>query len=226
MERNVSVHDLNLLYRQVIEILMKKGFKATTMDVVAAQLGMSKRTLYEIFDSKQDLIEQTLKYVGERHKDFINRALSDSPNVMEAMLRISIYFGQLMEIVDPIFFRDMDDRYPEIRQHYDDNICTRSEVLMKLFSKGVEQGVFRTDVDYTVHIRMLDVLLEGLKKMENIYTGEITIARFYRAMTMTILRGIATPEGMKVLEEAIARYDAETPDPFAMSMEGEGCERS
>ena len=63
-------------------ILLKNGLKSTTMDSVASALAMSKRTLYEIFESKKDMILKVVSYWQHQHRTKIEGIFADSKNVM------------------------------------------------------------------------------------------------------------------------------------------------
>ena len=86
MTRNdLSTEAYSTLLEAIMPIILRNGLKATTMDLVASSLSMSKRTLYEIFDSKQNMIEQVLGHVFKRSEEQYSRIFREEPDVMTAI---------------------------------------------------------------------------------------------------------------------------------------------
>lgn len=197
--------DHHTLLESITELMLSQGLKAMTMDSVASALGISKRTLYEIFDSKDDMIKATLTYLEERHTQAIVRTFQECDNVMEACLRIGITMGQVMQRVAPDFFRDMDRLYIRTRDEYERRREIRQKGMLKIMGIGVKQGVFRDDLDLLTHIRLMDIQLESLKRMEELFPKDITTEYVNRTIVLNFLRALATYKGMRILDEICAR---------------------
>ena len=100
MTRNdLSTEAYSTLLEAIMPIILRNGLKATTMDLVASSLSMSKRTLYEIFDSKQNMIEQVLGHVFKRSEEQYSRIFREEPDVMTAMLRVFAHQRDIMSEV-------------------------------------------------------------------------------------------------------------------------------
>lgn len=175
--------------------------KSTTMDEVASYLGMSKRTLYEIFTSKKDMIMDVMKYWQGEHDTRIRRIFEDADNMMEAFHDVFRYHHDMLIIVNPSFFEDLDDYFPDARKEFERNGAERREGLMARINEGIEQGVFRPDVNYELSLRLVDVQMESLKRMEEHFSPQITLSEAFKAITTGFLRSVATPEGMKILDK-------------------------
>lgn len=193
-------------YRQllgkIVEILLEKGFKATTMDSVAAALGMSKRTLYEIFDSKSTMIKEALSDLQRQNQEYFVRVFEESENVMEALIKVFKHNRDLIDRVNVDFYRDMDRLYKARREDYEKSREGHHEKMQQLFSEGVKQGMFRPDVDYNVQSRIISLQLEAMKRIEELFPKDMTLQRVFDAIIIGFLRSIASPEGMRVLERA------------------------
>ncbi len=68
-----------------LELFVKKGCKAVTMDDVARENGISKRTLYEIFKDKTDLLEECLRYMYNQMEEYFNSIKGNTGNVIETL---------------------------------------------------------------------------------------------------------------------------------------------
>lgn len=189
------------LLSRIVPILIERGLKATTMDTVAAQLGMSKRTLYEIFGSKSDMLREALAAHERQSQQFFKKAFEESDNVMEALFKIFTYNRDLVKKVNVAFYKDMDRLYKDKRKEYEQTRESRHENMLKMFKLGVDQGMFRPDVDYTIQSRMMGIQMEALKRSEELFPKDIPLQRVFDTIIIGFLRGIASKEGMTILDK-------------------------
>lgn len=203
------------LLQGIEDLLTAKGFKATTMDLVAASLGISKRTLYETFDNKEDMIMAVLDYMNKKHLDKIKDIFNHCPNTMEACFRICEYQIKFINSINIHFFRDMHTRFKLYRNEYDELEKLRNREMLKVFMLGIKQGVFRRDVNYPIQIRMLKVQMESLKRMEEIFPDEFTCEDILRSISLGFLRSIASPEGMHILDVLLDQKNQQIINPDA-----------
>ncbi len=181
-------------------ILLKNGMKATTMDSVASALSMSKRTLYEIFDSKKDMILRAIDYWQKQRRKTIENIFSSSKTVMEALVRTFTYHKKLMAEVNVDFFFDMDEYVPEVRELYDNHGDLWIDKLMYAINLGIEQGVFRQEINYPFMLRMMRVQMESLRRMDEELPEGITIPDAFDMIAVSFLRSIATQEGIQIVD--------------------------
>lgn len=203
----ISEEAYEALVKSIFPIILRKGMKATTMDSVAAQLSMSKRTLYEIFESKKGMLVAVISYF---HRQFHNRAVeifNEAGSVIEAIYRILQMHQQVMQQGHPDFFRDMDENYKSLRHIYDEEQKNWNNDIVTILRMGMKQGVFRKDVNYPVTIRLTRLQMESLKRMEEFFPSDITMAEAFDAISVGFLRTIATAEGIAILD----RMRAEEP---------------
>lgn len=190
------------LYGKIEQVLVKRGMKGCTMDVVAATLGMSKRTLYEIFGSKDEMIRRVLADMDTRHRADCEKIFRETPNVMEAMARYAFYTQRAMQRLSPEFLQQLQIS-PELRRHKREEADKNTDRLMALVRRALDQGVFRQDVDYPVSLRLLSLQYESLACMSDIFPPQVTLPQAFQAITIGFLRSIASPEGMRILDKII-----------------------
>lgn len=128
------------LLMSISDIIREKGLKNTTMDSIAKTLGMSKRTLYEIFGSKQRMVMCVFDHVHSKMRSDYERMFAEAGNVMEALLSIFIHHRDTMRLVSVDFFRDMDELYPEVHSHYHKDQKEINVWMNNIYNKGVEEG--------------------------------------------------------------------------------------
>ena len=184
----------------IISALMKNGLKGTSMDSLASALQMSKRTLYEIFGSKENMFREVHDYfhkkIFEKFKDIFNT----SQNVMEAIIRSFLYNRDLMSNLSADFFREMED-FANKNNIVSKNHKHHHDQLYEILKNGVAEGYFRDDINLRVQCKMLSVQMQALKNTEELFPEDITLLDVYDSISIGFLRGISSPKGLAELEK-------------------------
>lgn len=215
MERtDLTDEQFSRLVDAIFPILAESGPSHTTMDVVAKRLSMSKRTLYEIFGSKDKMIVEVMRHLEQNHHMEIERIIRSSANVMETMAGVLIYHQQVMRRLSVDFFRDMDTRYRHLRREYEANTSRWEEYISSAVKLGLRQGVFRADTNYKVMFTLFRVQMESLKRMEEFFPPGITLLEAYNVISIGFLRSIATEKGMKTLDQLTTKFNIRTDNDF------------
>ncbi|MDE5652442.1 MAG: TetR/AcrR family transcriptional regulator [Muribaculaceae bacterium] len=201
------------LLDEVYKILIEKGIKSTTMDSVARKLKISKRTLYEIFDNKQDLVKQALEHHTTLHRIACEQAMASAGNIMEGLLAVTKLHRDDLRNVSIEFFRDMDRLYPTMREDYEKRRTKMRQQLLLLFQAGVNQGVFRKDTNFNALTYIIEVWMESMKRMEKNLPDDLNLVDIFDTMTLTFARTIASPLGMEMLDRSIHTPDKEPSFP-------------
>lgn len=189
------------LLNAIAPIVFERGPSHTTMDLVAQQLSISKRTLYEVFESKDQMLREVLDHFFTIHKLKVESLMRSASNVMEALAKFLVFHKNMM--VDKVgvdFFRDMDSSYRSLRDHYETKSQDWSRYMVIAIRLGMRQKVFRADCIPEMIVKMLGIQMEALKRMEEAFPPEISLAEVYNYIGLGFLRGIASEKGMKILD--------------------------
>lgn len=195
------------LLSAILEIVYQRGPKAATMDIVADSLGISKRTLYEFFSSKREMLFQTLEYDRMRQGRKHAAIIADEPNVMAAMIAIFLDLRDMMANIGVAFFRDMDECFPELRDSLRNIEEKHHKIVLDFFRQGIDEGVFRPDVNIRAAWLLIHIQFESLKRMEEHFPPGITLLEAFDSIALSFLRSIASSEGMKVLDANTHRFN-------------------
>lgn len=187
----------------ILDILMANGIKATTMDAIASKLQMSKRTLYEIFTSKNQMVEETLRAFHSKMILTDRKILKEARNIMEAMLKWFIHHRDIISNINVDFFRDLDSRFAEAKKMSKDTERKHIQNFVEVISQGVKEGYFRDDINYMVQCRLVIIQMESLKRMEEFFPKDISIMDAYDTICVSFLRAISSPLGLATLEELL-----------------------
>ncbi|MDE7381105.1 MAG: hypothetical protein K2N03_03125, partial [Muribaculaceae bacterium] len=137
------------------------------------------------------------------HAQKVRELVNSSKNAMVGLYRAFSYHLQLFSNVSIDFFRDLDRLYSHIRHDYDRTHSHNQKQLQDYMERGVSEGVFRDDIDYQVHIALLEFQMEALKRLEYNFPPNITLPKAIEHINYSFLRAVATPKGLEMLEDAI-----------------------
>ncbi|MDE6835587.1 MAG: hypothetical protein K2J03_01350, partial [Muribaculaceae bacterium] len=107
---------------------------------------------------------------------------------------------KMINDVNVKFYREMDKFYPDIRRMLDGESDQWVKKIMVIINKGVEQGVFRPDVNYPVILSLKRIQMESLKRMQEVFPPNITMEEAMATINISFLRSIASPTGMEILD--------------------------
>ena len=180
------------------EILMRDGNLSLRMDDVAQILSVSKRTLYEIFGSKEELIIECMKLHMERFSKLLEDEIGHEDDVLSVIIRhMEIIINESRER-EHHRFEDM-DKYPKLKKMFNQHLCDVAKHMRGFMNLGVEQGVFRDDLNMNVVVKAFSVMGNMVKEesCQQTYDYEELI----NGTMVVLLRGIATPKGMAILDQ-------------------------
>lgn len=207
--------DIEQLYRRIGDILVSRGIKSCTMDRVAAELGMSKRTLYEIFSSKEEMISRVMQYIQKVQLERTEERFRNASNVMEGLALHIFYTQKYISSISPEFFRDM-HRHHRLMADFEQKEREIYQRTTHLLQCGIREGVFREDVDYPVTMTLLRLQFESLNCMRENFPPDVTLAQAFHTIAISFLRSIATIDGLKILEDISKKFPVQTkPTPEA-----------
>lgn len=184
-----------------VELFTTNGIKSITMDEIAASLGISKRTLYEVFPDKETLLEECILKSQKDGDIFVKGVIETSSNVLEVLLRCYQWSIERFHATNKKFFEDI-KKYPKAYQLMKNN--RSSEDTVNFFKEGVKQGIFRDDVNFAIINLLVRDQLDLL--MNSDICNEYSFLEVYESIMFTFLRGISTEKGARVLEDFICEY--------------------
>lgn len=186
-------------------MFVEQGIKAVRMDDIARQIGVSKRTLYEQFEDKEELIYQSVSYFAAEQDRTYAELAAGAQNVLDAMLRV---FSEMMNFteINHRMQTNLQRFYPKVYERIAaEHRCRDGFGKFRLaLLKGVEEGFFQPDVDFDLAIEMLRYSVEGLVVRRDVLRlCDKTTHEALVFLIVNFLRGISTPKGMRFIDEFI-----------------------
>ena len=186
-----------------VEAFTIHGIKSITMDDIANSLGISKRTLYEVFSDKETLLEECILRGQKEADEFVKEVLATAENVLEVLLKCYLRSIEKFHATNKKFFEDI-KKYPKAYELLRSRSDQDSEETIQFFKDGVKQGIFRADVNFAI------VNLLGREQIDLLMNTDIckrySFLEVYESIMFTYLRGISTEKGAQELEAFIQEY--------------------
>lgn len=185
------------------EAFTSNGIKCITMDDVAAALGISKRTLYEVFSDKESLLKECILKVQTDRDQYLLDVYERSNHVLEVILAVFQKSIEIFHQTNKRFFEDI-KKYPKIYTMMQDRRESDTEKTISFFKTGVEQGIFRSDVNFAIVNLLVREQFDVLMNTE--ICKEYPFIEVYESIMFTYIRGISTEKGARVLNDFIQEY--------------------
>lgn len=190
---------LETILKGAKDLFLQRGFKSVTMDQIASELAISKKTIYIHCKNKVDLIHQLLVMHFEQEKNNCLLLHSKHENAIDAIIAIQKYNCESLRHLHPIALIELQKYYETCWNVFLDykNQFVYSEVIKNL-KKGKEQGFYRHDLN-DQFIAMIHV-----RNIENIFqiafdTKKANVMELFREYFVYHLRGTLTEKGLKHL---------------------------
>ncbi len=183
-------------------LLLRQGIRATTMDQIADRLGISKKTLYEHFPSKDQLIQTVTNYFLDKvaqHIEQLQRAHMEDP--LLAITATANFAYHTLSALNPILFREIQRSPFELRSSIMKKIQSiLQKNLRKNLTAGIKQGLFRHDLDIDfLSIWMFYVLTTSILNPDLAQDLQKSIAEIYAESILLFLYSFTTESGRQKL---------------------------
>ena len=182
-------------------LFMKRGVRALTMDEIALENGVSKRTLYELFKDKGDLLEACLMRGDEEHKCSVAKLEEESDNVLEFLVKMYEMQSDWLASSGMDFFNDIRRYYPHIYKRTVE--CSRDkrfEHVYRMLEMGQNQGVFERNIKRDLVARILSEILIESNFVEMMSGYEHSKKEVLWSTIVLYIRGITTDKGRVIID--------------------------
>ena len=206
MNKDCIVNDYrNELKERILEYSEKEfyanGVRQVKMDNIANYLSISKRTLYEIYPTKEDLLLECFRKHDKTYESRLEQYIEESnPNAIEIII-----FSYKMKLehflqLNPLFLEEL-CKYKRVISYFDARDKERDTNFEWLFNRGVEEGFFRKDLNPRIISNMFTVSLK--EAIDNELYKEFGMEYLFRDIVFTLVRGICTIKGIEAIDQLL-----------------------
>ncbi|GHT54279.1 TetR family transcriptional regulator [Bacteroidia bacterium] len=177
-----------------------------TMSDIANEMGISKRTLYEVFRDKEELLEACLQFQHTKTDQEIERMIAHSENVIDTLTRLyAKNFYQVLNVSKSLV-NDLKKYHGHLYRKTEEKRKEGMHIFIPLFEKGVAQGLIRNDINFEILLWLLKIQFDAVLDERMIPTEKYSANQFVQAIIQNFLRGIATPLGNERIDRLMENY--------------------
>ncbi len=188
------------------DLFLTLGFKSVTMDDIAAEMGISKKTIYVYFPNKTKLVEAVTFHLFETICNGIDHICDNASNPIEELYSIKMYVMHHLKNQKTSPQYQLKKYYPQIY----------NQLKIKQFEKmhssvedslrqGVKTGVFRDTIDIGFISRMYFTGMTGIKDNMFFPSEQYQMEYLMESYLEYHLRAIVTEKGFKILNQFITK---------------------
>ncbi|MDC0304220.1 TetR/AcrR family transcriptional regulator [Flavobacteriales bacterium] len=201
-----------IILGQVTILFMQYGIKSLTMDDIARHLGMSKKTLYQSFSDKAELVIKGIQsYMDEENKALCS-IQEKSENAIEEMFLISQHVSQHLQSMHPSILFDLEKYYPAAFKKFNEY---KTQIILACIARnikeGIEQGLYRENINIPIvaglYVGRMDIIFDQQLFPAIKYSPKDV---YFEAIRYHI-RGIASEKGMVYLKDKFNTLDTQHP---------------
>ena len=188
---------------------LKFGFKSFTMDDIANDLGISKKTIYKYFKNKHDLVSQTVTHMHENCICKIDGVCQLGYNAIEENFEVKKIFKEMFQAsTDESPMYQLEKYYPKVFKNVMQNeFMMFKDCIIKNLEKGISEGLYREDIEINIVTRFYFALIMAVHN-DNLFTyNKNTINKLEINALEYHTRSIATTKGIKELEKQLQKIN-------------------
>lgn len=179
------------------DLFSQDGIKSVSMDDIARNMCISKRTIYEFFEDKETLLIEGMALYYNKMRVYLIKLEEEPLTVLEVIL---LFYEELMR--HPRWFsrKFYDDlkRFPKALRKTEEEKSLFSKKCIKLLSRGVKEDVFQSNINFEI-IALLAKEQVKMVRPSNAFSKH-SVAEVFNTILYAFLRGISTEKGIAILD--------------------------
>jgi len=197
------------ILEKVRKLYYRYGIKSVTMDDVAKHLSISKKTLYEYFEDKEDLVRHVLLQEQEQIDEIFDKILKKKLNAVEELFEVYKIINAMCQEYNPSMEYDIRKYYPDISAWIKE--IRRKRMYNAAYNnmvKGKQEGLFRNDLNASIIARLHVSRTETLITNDIFSMEELTSFKVCQEIFVYNLQGILSHKGRAFFEANLEKIKA------------------
>ncbi|MCB0699157.1 MAG: TetR/AcrR family transcriptional regulator [Chitinophagales bacterium] len=190
-----------------IELFRQYGFKTITMDDIARSAGISKKTLYQHFSNKGEVVNETVAWYKGHIADQCCKSMEESENAIEAMVRIMGIFDQINRKMNPLAMLELERFFPETFKQFRESMLARDvEQIKTNMERGISEGLYRPEINPEFMAKYRIELSLIMYHSNLLLNDRVDLQFIGHEINEHFLYGIMTPKGEKLYQKYKEKY--------------------
>jgi AcrR family transcriptional regulator len=193
------------------ELFMKYGVRSISMDDIARHLSVSKKTIYQHFTDKEEIVTQVSQTHLDRNVSLMNGLCDDAENAIDELSKISVFIKQNMEDMNPSLLFDLRKYHPKAWEVWMDHKNKYIyESVVRNLNQGIEDGHFRPEIKTEIIAATRMVLIEAAFDELIFPKDKFNLVEVQSEIFDHFVYGICTEKGRKLYQKYKENHHLET----------------
>jgi AcrR family transcriptional regulator len=183
-------------------LFMRYGIKSVTMDDLAREMGMSKKTLYQYVSNKADLIENIFQLKIEEEQKMMAQYKAESTDAIDEILKIARHVIRELRQFSPSVMYDLQKYYrPTYRQMEAFHTRHIIKMIRENIERGMKEGVYRSNLSPDILSKLYVAKSSLVADQELFPLQQYNIEQLFKEHIIYHIYGVASPKGLKIFEQ-------------------------
>ena len=182
-----------LIIAEAERLFRQRGIKAVTMEEISKNLHISKRTIYELYTNKEEVLLEVLQQAHEhkvRHLEDFSRHCDSIMDILIEVFRMQL---EASVTTNSCFYHDL-KKYPKAEALLKQYTASRRDSSYDFFAKGVKEGYFLPTIKFQVFMRIMAAIEDTLQNDATL--KQLTFHDLLNNYIRILIRGICTEKGL------------------------------
>jgi len=191
---------------------MEFGFSKVTMDEIASDAGMSKKTVYKFFPGKETLLTAVVHINLRRVEKAVHEIAASEKPIEEKLVEIFALAGNTIKKLSRPFMTDIQKYVPSLWKEIE--IFRRERIfsqLLQMFKQAKEQGAFRKDVDPDLFYMIMIATIQGIMNPQFLSQQSFSAEEAFRGIFRIMYEGALTDEARKKFKLDNVNFPSQEP---------------
>jgi AcrR family transcriptional regulator len=184
------------------ELFMRYGIRSVSMDEVANHLGMSKKTIYQFYTDKDELVSDVIDIEIKKSEQLCSMHKQQSDNAIHEVFMAVDMVLEILSSMNPMLLFDMEKYHPKAHEKHN---AFKNKFLFKIIHDNIEwgkkEGLYRPEVNAVIMTRFRLASMMLIFNPEQFPLGKLSLADVVTETTDNFLYGLVTPKGLKLIQK-------------------------
>ncbi|MBS1916325.1 MAG: TetR/AcrR family transcriptional regulator [Bacteroidetes bacterium] len=190
------------ILEKATDLYMRYGIRSITMDEIASQLGISKKTIYQFFTDKDEMVEAVVDQEVKKSADECLHCKGISENAVEEIFIAIDMMDELLKAMNPLIMYDLEKHHPKaFKKLRDHKYQFMYRMIRENLERGIKEELYRPEIN-------IDVITKN--RIESAFLGfnqdifpqsKYKISEVAYELAMFFLHGVTTTKGKKLIEK-------------------------
>ncbi len=185
------------------ELFLKYGIKSVSIDDISRSLGISKKTFYEYYTNKKELVKTVIEYFVEQETEDLNEIAKTTDNAIEEMLGVAKYILNFLKDMSPSLVYDLKKYYGESWKIIEHKHMTNVQEQIKTnLIRGKKDGLYKESIDDDIISRLYVAQAMTITNEDIFPTKDFVRTKLFEELVVYHLYGIVSDKGRKYIKKS------------------------